>query len=136
MTDHIELTNMVFQGRHGVLELERARAQPFEVDVEIHLDLRPAGLADDLSKTVDYRDVFEICRSVIEGPSRLLIEALAEQIAEAVKVARQADAIVLAIGGNEQTSRVSTTPPSKSLAGANVRATGRIRWRPAAGCRG
>ena len=84
MTDHIELTNMVFQGRHGVLELERARAQPFEVDVEIHLDLRPAGLADDLSKTVDYRDVFEICRSVIEGPSRLLIEALAEQIAEAV----------------------------------------------------
>ena len=81
MTDRIELTNMVFQGRHGVLELERARAQPFEVDVEIHLDLRPAGLADDLSKTVDYRDVFEICRSVIEGPSRLLIEALAEEIA-------------------------------------------------------
>jgi dihydroneopterin aldolase len=73
---------MVFQGRHGVLELERARAQPFEVDVEIHLDLRPSGLADDLSKTVDYRDVFEICRSVIEGPSRLLVEALAEEIAQ------------------------------------------------------
>jgi dihydroneopterin aldolase len=82
VTDRVELSNMVFQGRHGVLELERARAQPFEVDVEIHLDLRPAGLADDLSKTVDYRDVFEICRSVIEGPSRLLIEALAEEIAQ------------------------------------------------------
>ena len=82
MTDRVELSNMVFQGRHGVLELERARAQPFEVDVEIHLDLRPAGPADDLSKTVDYRDVFEICRSVIEGPSRLLVEALAEEIAQ------------------------------------------------------
>ena len=82
MTDRVELSNMVFQGRHGVLELERARAQPFEVDVEIHLDLRPSGLADDLSKTVDYRDVFEICRSVIEGPSRLLVEALAEEIAQ------------------------------------------------------
>ena len=82
MTDRVELSNMVFQGRHGVLELERARAQPFEVDVEIHLDLRPAGLADDLSKTVDYREVFEICRSVIEGPSRLLVEALAEEIAQ------------------------------------------------------
>jgi dihydroneopterin aldolase len=82
VTDRVELSNMVFQGRHGVPELERARAQPFEVDVEIHLDLRPAGLADDLSKTVDYRDVFEICRSVIEGPSRLLIEALAEEIAQ------------------------------------------------------
>lgn len=84
MTDRIVLSNMVFQGRHGVLESERRQAQPFEVDVEIHLDLRPAGLADDLSKTVDYRDVFEICRSVIEGQSRLLIEALAESIAEAV----------------------------------------------------
>ena len=82
MTDRVELSNMVFQGRHGVLELERARAQPFEVDVEIHLALRPSGLADDLSKTVDYRDVFEICRSVIEGPSRLLVEALAEEIAQ------------------------------------------------------
>lgn len=81
MTDRIVLTNMVFQGRHGVPEEERAAAQPFEVDVELHLDLRPAGLADDLAKTVDYRDVFEICRSVIEGPSRQLLEALAESIA-------------------------------------------------------
>jgi dihydroneopterin aldolase len=81
VTDRIVLTNMAFQGRHGVLEEERAAAQPFEVDVELHLDLRPAGLTDDLAKTVDYRDVFEICRFVIEGPSCQLIEALAEAIA-------------------------------------------------------
>ena len=84
MTDRIVLSNMVFQGRHGVGDGERAQVQPFEVDVEIHLDLRPAGLADDLSKTVDYRDVFEICRSIVEGPSRQLIETLAESIAGAV----------------------------------------------------
>jgi dihydroneopterin aldolase len=84
MTDRIVLSNMVFQGRHGVGDGERAQVQPFEVDVEIHLDLRPAGLADDLSKTVDYRDVFEICRSIVEAPSRQLIETLAESIAEAV----------------------------------------------------
>ena len=81
MTDRIVLSNMVFEGRHGVTDGERAQAQPFEVDVEIHLDTRPAGLADDLSKTVDYVDVFEICRSVVEGPSRRLIETLAEEIA-------------------------------------------------------
>jgi dihydroneopterin aldolase len=72
---------MIFEGRHGVTDGERAQAQPFEVDVEIHLDTRPAGLADDLSKTVDYADVFEICRSVVEGPGRRLIETLAEEIA-------------------------------------------------------
>ena len=84
MSDRIVLTNMVFSGRHGVGEEERAEAQRFEVDVELHLDLRPAGLSDDLDRTVDYREVFEICRSVIEGPSRDLIEALAERIADRV----------------------------------------------------
>ncbi len=81
MSDRISLTNMVFQGKHGVLDEERENAQPFEVDIEIQLDLAPAGRADDLTRTVDYREVFEICRTVIEGPSRRLIESLAEEIA-------------------------------------------------------
>lgn len=84
MTDRIVLTNMVFQGFHGVEETERSNPQPFEVDVEVHLDTRPAGLADDMSRTVDYREVFDICRSVVEGPSCQLIETLAESIATAV----------------------------------------------------
>ncbi|MGA3058504.1 MAG: dihydroneopterin aldolase [Candidatus Limnocylindrales bacterium] len=84
MTDRIVLRNMTFRGRHGIDEGERAEAQPFEVDVELALDLRPAGVADDLTRTVDYRDIFEICRSVVEGPSRRLIEALAETIADRV----------------------------------------------------
>lgn len=81
MTDRISLTNMRFEGIHGVLEDERLAPQPFEVDVELHLDLAPAGRADDLSKTADYRQAFEICRETIEGPSCQLLEALAEKIA-------------------------------------------------------
>jgi len=77
VTDRIVLANMVFHGRHGVGPAERSNPQPFEIDVEMHLDTRPAGLTDDLSKTVDYRDIFEICRSIVEGPSRQLIETLA-----------------------------------------------------------
>jgi dihydroneopterin aldolase len=90
MTDRIALTNMRFQGRHGVLEEERAQAQPFEVDVELYLDLKPAGVSDDLSRTVDYRDVFEICRAVVEGPSYQLIEALAESVAARLLAAFEA----------------------------------------------
>jgi dihydroneopterin aldolase len=81
MTDRLGLVNMHFEGRHGVLAEERAQAQPFEVDAELYLDLAPAGLADDLSLTADYRGVFEICRNVVEGPSVKLIETLAETIA-------------------------------------------------------
>jgi dihydroneopterin aldolase len=81
MTDRIVLTNMRFEGRHGVLDEERAAAQPFEVDVELHLDLGPAGQSDDLTMTVDYGDVFRMCGEVIEGPSCRLIETLAERIA-------------------------------------------------------
>ena len=81
MTDRVALMNMRFEGRHGVLEEERTNAQPFEVDVELYLDVRPAGVADDISLTVDYREAFQICREVVEGPSVQLIEALAETIA-------------------------------------------------------
>ena len=84
MTDRICLSNMVFRGRHGVDPIELEADQPFEVDIELHLDTRPAGLADDLSRTVDYRELFEICRSIVEGTSRRLIETLAESIAESV----------------------------------------------------
>jgi dihydroneopterin aldolase len=81
MSDRIVLSNMVFQARHGVSADERTRSQPFEVDVELLLDLRPAGLSDDLARTVDYGEVFGICRAVVEEPGRNLIESIAESIA-------------------------------------------------------
>lgn len=83
MSDRIVLSNMVFDGRHGSHEEERQSAQPFEVDVELHLDLRPAGQEDDLERTVDYSRVFEATRAIVEGPSRHLLETLAETIAAA-----------------------------------------------------
>jgi 7,8-dihydroneopterin aldolase/epimerase/oxygenase len=72
---------MRFEGKHGVLEFERTTAQPFEVDAELYLDLGPAGRFDDIELTIDYREVFRICREVVEGPSFRLIEAVAETIA-------------------------------------------------------
>ncbi len=81
MSDRIVLHDMVFQGRHGVLEREQREEQPFHVDVELELDLRPAGIDDDLAKSVDYGAVFETVRSIVESTSFRLIEALAEAIA-------------------------------------------------------
>ena len=81
MTDHIVLRSMAFEGRHGVSADERSRLQPFEADVELALDLAPAGRTDDLARTVDYGSVFEVVRAVTEMTSHRLLESLAEAIA-------------------------------------------------------
>ena len=84
MTDRIELRAMRFDGCHGVSEEERAAPQPFEVDVELELDLGPAGRADELERTVDYGAAFEMVRGIVEERSFRLLEALADAIAAGV----------------------------------------------------
>lgn len=87
MTDRIVLAGMAFQARHGVNDWEKVEPQRFEVDVELELDLQPAGREDDLTETVDYRGVYEATRQVVELRTFELIEALAEAIAHEVLAA-------------------------------------------------
>ena len=81
MPDRIVLANMVFVARHGVHPDEKITAQPFEIDVELETDLQPAGLEDDLQRTLDYGRVYETVRTIVESTTFNLIEALAEAIA-------------------------------------------------------
>ena len=87
MTDRIVLAGMAFEARHGVNDWEKTQGQRFEVDVELFLGTRRAGATDDLDQTVDYREVYEQVRRVIEGPPVDLIETLAESIARDVLAA-------------------------------------------------
>ena len=82
--DRILLTDMVFHGRHGTLPAENQLGQPFVVSIELHLDLRPAGSSDDLTRTVDYSEVHRMARDVVEGQPVQLTETLAERIAAGV----------------------------------------------------
>ena len=81
MADRIVLADMAFQARHGVFDDEKVRPQRFEVDVELLLDLQPAGLEDDLARTLDYGRVYDTVRTIVESTTFNLIEALAEAIA-------------------------------------------------------
>ena len=54
------------------------------MDVNLALSLRRAGKSDELKNTVNYAAVFEIVKSVVEGQSYHLIEAVAEHIADLV----------------------------------------------------
>jgi dihydroneopterin aldolase len=84
VSDRILLHNMMFEGRHGYYEHEQLNAQPFEVDLELRLNLQPAGVDDDLEKTVDYGQVFAVVRQIVESTTFRLLEALAEAIGHEV----------------------------------------------------
>jgi len=90
MTDRILLTNMAFQARHGAHDWEKVQPQRFEIDVELGLDLQPAGLEDDLTRTVDYGPVYDTVRQVVESTTYNLIEALAEAICHELLVSQPA----------------------------------------------
>jgi dihydroneopterin aldolase len=78
------LRNIQLEGRHGFYEHEREVPQPFEVDVEMLLDLRRAGIDDDLAKSVDYGRVYDVVRRIVETASFRLLEALAEAISDEI----------------------------------------------------
>jgi dihydroneopterin aldolase len=69
-------------GVHGVLPEEQARPQPFEVDVELTVDLAAAGESDALDDTVDYAAVAEAVSRVVASERYHLLERLATRIAE------------------------------------------------------
>ena len=80
--DRIFLRGMRFMACHGVLPHEREVPQPFEVDVEMGLDLRAAGESDDLDDTVNYAEVYDVVSTVLTVARKYLIEAIAEEIAD------------------------------------------------------
>lgn len=82
--DRVTLSGVRGRGFHGVFEHEKREGQEFVVDVEIAVDLRPAGTSDDLDDTVNYGEIGADALARIEGEPFDLIERLAEVIAQDV----------------------------------------------------
>jgi dihydroneopterin aldolase len=122
--DCIQLRGMRFLGCHGADPRERSQGQPFEVDLDLFGDLSLAGRTDELAATVDYGQLCEVVRSVVEGPQVQLLERLAELVAEGA----------LAAAGPVATAAVVTVrklrpPVACDLVSAGVKVT---RSRPGA----
>ena len=81
MGDRLFVHGLKFRGRHGVFEEERRDGRDFRVDVEVALSSRRCGSGDALVETVDYRDIAQIVLDIAHGPSRHLIETLANEMA-------------------------------------------------------
>ena len=84
--DKIILENMEFYGYHGVFEEENKLGQRYRVSATVYLDLQAAGKTDDLNKSVNYAEIYTLCKSIVEGKPYNLIEAVAEKIAADILV--------------------------------------------------
>lgn len=82
--DKIILKNLSFYGYHGVFKEEKKLGQKFFIDMELFGDFREAGKEDNLSKSVNYGEVFELVKDIVENRSYDLLEAVGENICKEV----------------------------------------------------
>lgn len=96
-SDTISIVGIQAMGVHGALEEEQHRPQPFEVDIELDVDVSGAAESDDLADTVDYSAVAEAAVRVVESEQHHLLERLAARIAEACKLDARVTAVTVTV---------------------------------------
>ena len=80
--DKIYVNQMEFYGYHGVFPEETKLGQRFVVDVIVETDLSKAGHSDHLEDSVNYGEIFEVVKGIVEGKPFKLLEAIAERITD------------------------------------------------------
>jgi dihydroneopterin aldolase len=68
----------------GVYDWEQEIKQKLVLDIEMAHDNRPAGKSDDVVDALDYSQVSDAVLNHIEGGRFLLVERVAEEIAELI----------------------------------------------------
>lgn len=71
---------MEFYGYHGVFPEETKLGQRFIVDLVVELDLKTAGMTDELEYTVNYGELYNTCKEIVEGQPYKLLESVSEQL--------------------------------------------------------
>ena len=79
--DSITISKLKVLAHIGVTEEERSKPQTLLVDLELTLDLRPAGRSDDLDDTIDYDGLTTEVADLVRASEFKLLETLAESIA-------------------------------------------------------
>lgn len=79
--DQIIIENLEIFGYHGVFEEEAFLGQKFIVNARLYLDTRQAGQTDDLTQSLDYGEVCQFIKKLVETERYMLIEKIAEEIA-------------------------------------------------------
>ncbi|MCD8172622.1 MAG: dihydroneopterin aldolase [Alistipes sp.] len=80
----IDLENMEFYARHGCYRLEKEVGNRFMVNVSITYDASVAAATDDVARSVNYLDAYEVVRGEMRQASDIL-ENVAKRIADALR---------------------------------------------------
>lgn len=82
--DQIIIKDLEVFCNHGVYPEETRLGQKFLVSCTLHLDTRRAGKTDDLDASVNYGTISHLIKKQMEEETYLLIEAVAEHLAEKI----------------------------------------------------
>lgn len=78
--DRILVRGLRLWAHVGVLEFEREQGQWFELDLELGVDLGPAGRSDQLADTLDYSQLIAALQRQARAIRCLTLEHYSEQI--------------------------------------------------------
>lgn len=79
--DKIIIKDLEVFCNHGVLKEENILGQKFLVSAQLKVDLRKAGITDEISLSVDYAKVCKVINAYLKENTFKLIEAAAENLA-------------------------------------------------------
>lgn len=82
--DQVFIRGLEVEAVIGVYDWERSIRQRLVLDLELGWDIRAAAAGDDLSATLDYAAVSQRVLDYVAASSFLLVEALAERVAELI----------------------------------------------------
>lgn len=68
----IALKGMQFHSFHGYYAEEQSVGNAYELDVLVDLKTMSANLNDDLSNTINYEEIYQICKRQMAIPQRLI----------------------------------------------------------------
>ena len=84
MYDEIRIQNLEIFANHGVFPEETALGQKFVLSATLHTDTRRAGKTDALEHSIHYGEAAAFLTEFTKAHPRKLIEAAAEDMAEAL----------------------------------------------------
>ena len=87
MSDTIFVNGLLVHAHHGVMAHEEKVGQRFVIDLELAIDLAPAGRSDKLADTVSYSAIVDAATRAFTAESFRLVEAAAAAVADALSPA-------------------------------------------------
>lgn len=78
--DKIRISRLKIRCNHGVYEKEKLEGQNFYVSAALHLDTYPAGVSDNLDKSVNYGDLCHAITNFMQSNTYDLIETVAHKL--------------------------------------------------------